>query len=119
MPVSCVGAVRRGRGYEVEQAGWVGLWRTFWQGVVELEPAGDGSGEKLISEFTPRCVQVRAYLSVCAIRTCIHACVCVSVPYTGRFAGDGAVYVSHRFQDVEGNESNLVEAVTALPPALG
>lgn len=46
-------------------------------------------------------------------------CVLRFVPYTGGSADDGAVYVSHGFQDVEGNESNLVEAVPTLPPALG
>lgn len=45
--------------------------------------------------------------------------VCFFVPYTGGFGGDGAVYVSHGFQDVEGNKSDLVEAISALPPALG
>ncbi len=49
----------------------------------------------------------------------MRVCVCVFVPYTGGFAGDGAVYVSHGLQDVEGNKSDLVEAVTTLPPALG
>ena len=33
--------------------------------------------------------------------------------------GAGALYVSHGFQDVEGNKADLVKAVTALPPALG
>lgn len=43
----------------------------------------------------------------------------VVVSYTGGFIGDGAVYVSHGFQDVEGNKSDLAEAITTLPPALG
>lgn len=56
---------------------------------------------------------------VCLLR-CVHVmCVCFFVPYTGGFGGDGAVYVSHGFQDVEGNKSDLVEAISALPPALG
>lgn len=41
------------------------------------------------------------------------------VSYTGGAVGDGAVDVSHRFQDVEGYKPDLVEAITNLPPALG
>lgn len=44
-------------------------------------------------------------------------CVCVS--YTGGFIGGRRVYVGHWIQDVEGNESDLVEPITTLPPALG
>lgn len=69
-------------------------------------------------EFTLKYVQVRAHLL--ARFRCAHVmCVCVFVPYAGGFGGDGAVYVSHGFKDVEGNKSDLVEAITALPPALG
>lgn len=69
--------------------------------------------EQTTLEF--RYVQAIAYLCACVI--CV--CVCVFVSYTGGSAGDRAVYVSHGFQDVEGNKSNLVEAITTLPPALG
>lgn len=58
-------------------------------------------------------------LCTCAIYGCIHACVCTLVSYTGGFVADGALYVSHRFQDVEGDKSNLVEPITTFPPALG
>lgn len=39
--------------------------------------------------------------------------------YAGGSVGDRAVYVSHGFQDVEGNKADLVEPITTLPPALG
>lgn len=39
--------------------------------------------------------------------------------YAGRFVGDGTVYVSNGFQDVEGNKADLVKPITTLPPALG
>lgn len=41
------------------------------------------------------------------------------VSYTGGLVAGGAFYVSHGFQDVEGHKSDLVEAITTLPPALG
>lgn len=47
---------------------------------------------------------------------CEHEC---SLSHIWRFAVDGAVYVGHGLQDVEGDKTNLVEAVTTLPPALG
>lgn len=56
---------------------------------------------------------------LCSCDLCVHACARVFVSYARGFAGDGAVYVSHGFQDVEGNKSDLVEAITTLPPALG
>ena len=48
-----------------------------------------------------------------------HSWVCVFVSYTGGFTGDRAIYVGYRFQDVEGDETNLAEPITTLPPALG
>lgn len=39
--------------------------------------------------------------------------------YAGRFVSGRAVYMSHRLQDVERDEADLVEPITTLPPALG
>lgn len=45
--------------------------------------------------------------------------ICVMcLPYTGGSAADGALYVSCRFQDVEGHKADLIETITTLPPAL-
>lgn len=45
--------------------------------------------------------------------------VWVRLSYTGGFIADGALYVSHGFQDVERDKSDLVEPITTFPPALG
>lgn len=102
-------------------------WEGAWGGAGGLGgttekvlASGGGAGacrEKITVEFTLRYVQVRADVSACS--DVYMWCVCFFVPYTGGFGGDGAVYVSHGFQDVEGNKSDLVEAISALPPALG
>lgn len=58
-------------------------------------------------------------MSACLCACVICMCACGVVSYAGGSAGDRAVYVVHGFQDVEGNKSDLVEAITTLPPALG
>lgn len=115
MLVSLLGAFQNGWGLWAGQEGWVGL-QSWWQ-EVGWKPAGMWKRKQ--PWYLLWYVQVRAYLCACVIYVCIHACVCASVSYTGGFVADGAVYVSHGFQDVEGDKSDLVEPITTLPPALG
>lgn len=67
-------------------------------------------------EFTQVCTgESDASACTCEVQVC--GCLCL-VSHIGGFVGGRAVYVSHRFQDVEGDEANLVEPIATLPPAL-
>lgn len=99
----------RGAGRDCDES--LGEGRRSWSLVEQREDntgihSGTAAGEIIVLRLYELCV-------------CAHICVSFFVSYTGGAVGDGAVNVSHRFQDVEGYKPDLVEAITDLPPALG
>lgn len=89
-------------------------WTGGLGGTEKVLARGGGAGacrNVTRGEFNPG-TQVSSYLCVCMI------CVSRTAPYAGGFVADRTLYVSHRFQDVKGDKSDLVEPIATLPPAL-